>query len=279
MIHLYQNVGTGQARNVGIRRAAELGLPFILYNDADDISHPRRLELVRKAFEDETVNVVYTSFDVIDENGKVTPPEEVCLSVREITEGHKHEVVEGENAWLQIVTRKNYTNQTSSTAVRTSLAVEEPFPKRSVSEDSHTWVRYGAHPGKFAFIPEIKNNYRICTNVESRSRGLNADFFHQKAATDTAGFEEALKLAKQFGSIRPEDEPGIRRAFHVWLALVLLHGDSSALVEQELRSALALYKDETPNSRVRTESPCFTSHPSAIFAPATRSTTTSATRA
>ena len=244
LIRLAENVGAGQARNVGIRRAAELGAPFLLYNDADDISDPRRLELVRKAFADETVNVVYTSFDVVDENGTVRPQESLSMSIQEILDGHKQDVVEGENAWVQIATRKNYTNQTSSTAVRTALAVKEPFPKRSVSEDSHTWMRYGAHPGKFVFLPEIKNRYRICTNVASRSRGLNADFYEQKAATDTAGFEEAMKLAERFGGIKPEEENDVRRAFYVRLALALLHGDADVLAEKQLRFAVELSQEK-----------------------------------
>ena len=72
VIYSDKNYGTGAARNKGVKYANEIGAPFILFNDSDDISDPRRLELVRKAFEeDDTVNVVYTSFDVIDENDNV----------------------------------------------------------------------------------------------------------------------------------------------------------------------------------------------------------------
>ena len=69
VIYSDKNYGTGLARNKGVLYAKELDAPFILYNDSDDLSDPKRLELVRNAFEkDKTVNVVYTSFDVIDEN-------------------------------------------------------------------------------------------------------------------------------------------------------------------------------------------------------------------
>jgi len=37
------------------------------------------------------------------------------------------DVVEGENAWIGIVTKKKYTNLTSCTAVRSSLAVDVIF--------------------------------------------------------------------------------------------------------------------------------------------------------
>jgi glycosyltransferase involved in cell wall biosynthesis len=241
LIDLEKNVGAGEARNVAIRRAAELGAPFLLFNDSDDISDPRRLELVRRAFEaDETANVVYLSFDVIDEFGRTTPHEDICLSVREIIDGHQRDIVEGENAWVQIAMKKKYTNLTSCTAVRTWLAVKEPFPKRSVSEDGHTWFRYGAYPGKFVFLREIKNHYRICSGVESRSRSNNDDFYGQMATVDREGFEAAMKLAEGFGTVKPEEENDIRTAFYVRLALSQLYGDTEVGAEKLLRSAMAL---------------------------------------
>ncbi len=245
LTHLDQSVGAGQARNFGIERAAALGAPFILYNDSDDNSDPRRLELCRRAFADESVNVVYTSFDIIDENGEIRSPEGVNMSIWEIVDGHDHDVVEGENAWIQIAVRKNYTNQTSSTAVRTDIAVKAPFPRRSVSEDAHTWFRYGAYPGKFVFIPDIKNKYRIPKDQASRSRSLNFDFYEQKAAMDTEGFEAAMKLAEGFGTVKPEEENDIRRAFYVRLALALMHGGDNAVAEKQIGLAAAISAEKT----------------------------------
>ena len=211
-----RNFGSGVTRNKAVAYAAEIGAPFILFNDSDDVSDPRRLELVRKAFEeDPTVNVVYTSFDVIDQFDHLVPPEQINKSVKEITDGHKVDIVEGENAWITIVTKKKYTNLTSCTAVKTFLAVEEPFPIASVSEDSHTWVRYGAHPGKFHFIKEIKGGYRICVGMQSRSRSVNTNFYEQMYKVDSAGFEEGLKVAKKYGTMGGWDENDLRCAYHV----------------------------------------------------------------
>ena len=246
LIDLEQNVGAGEARNVAIRYADGLGAPFLLFNDSDDISDPRRLELVRRAFEaDETANVVYLSFDVIDEFGRTTPHQDICLSVREIIDGHQRDIVEGENAWVQIATKKKYTNPTSCTAVRTWLAVKEPFPKRSVSEDGHTWFRYGAYPGKFVFLREIKNHYRICSGVESRSRSNNDDFYGQMATVDREGFEAAMKLAEGFGTVKPEEENDIRTAFFVRLALSQLYGGADAGAEELVRGAMAISPGKT----------------------------------
>ena len=246
VIYSDKNYGFGAARNKGVQCAYEIGASFILFNDSDDISDPRRLELVRKAFDDDkTVNVVYTSFDVIDENDNVVPHDRILMSVREIIDGHQVDIVEGENAWIGIATKKKYTNLTSCTAVRTSLAAEEPFPSASVSEDSHTWVRYAAHPGKFVFLRDIKGGYRICSNVASRSRSNNADFYKKMFEVDSAGFEEAVKVAKKYGTMGGLDENDIRTAFYVRLALSLLHGESVKYCKKSLDKALAVSKEKT----------------------------------
>lgn len=246
VIYLEKHYGAGAARNKGVEYANEIGAPFILFNDSDDLSDPRRLELVRKAFEeDDAVNVVYTSFDVIDENNDIVPGDRINMSVREITDGHKVDIVEGENSWIAIATKKKYTNLTSCTAVRTSLAYQEPFPPVSASEDSHTWLRYGAHPGKFVFLREIKGGYRICSNVQSRSRSNNADFYGDMFRVDSSGFEEAMKIAKKYGTMGGWDENELRAAFYVRLALGLLHGGSEEYSRKSLSEAMSISKEKT----------------------------------
>ncbi|MBQ7718040.1 MAG: glycosyltransferase [Clostridia bacterium] len=246
VIYSDKNYGTGAARNKGVKYANEIGAPFILFNDSDDISDPRRLELVRKAFEeDDTVNVVYTSFDVIDENDNVVPEYLVNKSVREILDGHKSNVVEGENALIKLVSTKRYTNLTSCTAVKTSLAYQEPFPGETVSEDSHTWLRYAAHPGKFVFLRDIKGRYRICSNVHSRARSINANFYGQLFRVDSSGFEEAVKIAKKYGTMGEWGKKDLRVAFYVRLALSLLYGDSVEYCKKSLSLAMNISKEKT----------------------------------
>jgi len=245
VIYFDKNYGAGPARNKGIAYANETGAPFILYNDSDDLSDPKRLELVRKAFEDESVNVVYTSFDVIDENGNPVPDSNISMAIREILDGHKLDIVEGENAFVNIASKKKYTNLTSCTAVRTSLAVAEPFPIASVSEDCNTWFRYGAHPGKFVFLRDIKGGYRICTGVASRSRSLNHDFYKQLFEMDKAGFESAIDTAKKCGTMGGWNENDLRCAFHVRLALSLLHGGDEEYCRKSLGIAQAISKEKT----------------------------------
>lgn len=245
VIYSDKNYGTGAARNKGILYAKEIGAPFILFNDSDDISNPRRLELVRKAFEDERVNVVYTSFDIINENDNIVPRESIALPVLEIIDGHKVDIVDGENAFVNIAIKKKYTNLTSCTAVRTSLAAEELFPNASVSEDCHTWLRYGAHSGKFKFIKEIKGRYRICSGTQSRSRSNNNDFYEKLFKMDSDGFEQALKIAKKYDTLGGMDENELRTAFHVRLALNLLNGGLKNLCKKSLDISLGISKERT----------------------------------
>ena len=245
VIYSDKNEGSGLSRNKGIALANELEAPFILFNDFDDISHPKRLELVRKAFEaDDSVNVVYTSFEIIDENGNIVPLDKVNMAVREIIIGHTKDIVEGENAFVNIASKKKYTNLTSCTAVKTSLAVEEPFPDESVSEDCNTWLRYGAHPGKFVFLREIKGGYRICTGVASRSRNLNKNFYEKLFEVDSSGFENALKIAEKYGTMGGWEENDLRCAFYVRLALSLLHGGNEEYSKKAVNIAAGISKEK-----------------------------------
>lgn len=244
-----KHIGTGMARNLGIQYAHKIGAPFILFNDTDDLSHCKRLDLVRQAFiKNRNANVVYSSFYVVDENSKLVDEKKVCSSVNEILEGHKEDIVNGSRAWLKIATKKNYTNLTSCTAVKTSLAIKEPFPESSVSEDSHTWIRYGAHLGEFIFLPNIKNGYRICSGTASRSREANSDFYEQKMIMDIDGFEKAAMIALSNRTISIDELTTVRVKFYVRLANSMLNGNAYKLAAKCLGVALAISQEQTINA-------------------------------
>ena len=101
------------------------------------------------------------------------------------------------------------------------------------------------HPGTFVFLSEIKGLYRICSNVESRSRGINHDFFEKKFAADSAGFEEAVKLAKQYGTMGGMSDDDIRIGFYVRSALSMLHGNSEEYCKKALVLAMNNSKQKT----------------------------------
>lgn len=45
-----ENLGQGVCRNDGIELARKKGFSYILFNDADDISNPNRVKIVREVF-------------------------------------------------------------------------------------------------------------------------------------------------------------------------------------------------------------------------------------
>ena len=62
---------------------------MILFNDSDDVSLPERLKVAKKIFgENQETDVVYSTFDVIDENNQLTPIEKISTPILEILESH-----------------------------------------------------------------------------------------------------------------------------------------------------------------------------------------------
>ena len=233
VLHTDRNIGAGEARNLGIMEAAKRKASFILFIDDDDISDNNRLKTTRRLFDtDNSTNVVYSSFLVIDELGQVVDTEMISPSVRDILEGHKSDIVDGSNSWIPIATMKNYTNLTSCTAVKTELAIKEPFPAYSVSEDSNTWLRYGAYQGTFRFIDGMKNYYRVCSGTSSRSRAENSNFYQQKALAEVQGVNKASEISREYGLITSDEGFEIKVRFFVRLSLSMIYGDEIDLAKE-----------------------------------------------
>lgn len=206
LIILPKNKGPGNARNVGIKRAYELGCPFILYLDSDDTAHPERLAVTRKIFSDKPlVGVVYSSFEVIDEYGNYVDEKDIIPSILEIIEQHRNHPLQGRGVWLKIALETGYINLTSATSVRTELAYEYPFPIERVSEDYYTWLVYSASGWEYAYSDIIPAKYRIPREVEgSRTRSMlggQHNFNMIKSIVDVRGFQAALDLACISGEI------------------------------------------------------------------------------
>ena len=222
VILLEQNVGQGVCRNLGVIKALERGHSIILFNDSDDISHPRRLEVVKKIFlENPQVDVVYSTFEVIDENNRLTPVEKISSPILEILESHVQSPLEGNNIWIKMGTETGITNITSSTAVRTQLAYRCPFPNEKASEDFHSWIRMSALGAYFKYTPLIPTKYRIPTFMNyqaSRTRIGLSNFNQIKARVDSDGFSRATEIALARNMIKPEEIPMIKAKFYKRLA-------------------------------------------------------------
>jgi hypothetical protein len=228
------NRGQGICRNVGVAWAAARGAPFVLFNDADDVSHPRRLEVTRRVFEREPdIGFVYSTFVVVDEDGRPLPREKLTPSVVEILDSHRSPV-EGRDGWIRIGTETGYTTLTSTVAVRTDIAVNHPFPSRG-SEDAHTWLRMSAATA-MRYQEAIPSQYRIPrhrTGSADRTR-MGAEFYRRKAQLDLEGFVTAAATAVARGSVDASDVPALRARFVERLAATL-EGEAQYDLAQRLR--------------------------------------------
>ncbi|OPZ89268.1 MAG: UDP-Glc:alpha-D-GlcNAc-diphosphoundecaprenol beta-1,3-glucosyltransferase WfgD [Firmicutes bacterium ADurb.Bin419] len=239
------NDGPGVCRNTAIKWAYENGSPFILYNDSDDISHPERLEVVRREFvQNSQAAVVYSTFKVIDENNELVEEKYLTQSILEILEGHRENPTQGRDAWIQIGTEKGYTNLTSSTAVRTDVAYRYPFPAQIVSEDQHAWLRYSAGGGEYIYSPGIPSLYRIPQGKPTVSRARIKHYYEQKAAVDTDGFMEALRIAQEKGEFWG-DKDILLIKFYIKLGETLGRENQNKLAAEQVTKAACISLEKT----------------------------------
>jgi hypothetical protein len=244
------NRGAGAARNVGVRWAAARQSPFVVFLDADDLSRPGRLAAVRAAFADASEpGVVYSTFDVVDPDGRLVPLTAMTGSVAEVIEAHRNGPPEGSEVWIAIGTETGYVNHTSSTAVRTEIALAHPFPDERVSEDAHTWLRYSGGGARFAYLDEPWSVYRTTADdagSSSRTReGGKAGFYAAKARADSDGFRSAIELAAMRGAVDPMAIPELWVGFHVRLAATLAREGQRSLAFEQLSAARAVSFEAT----------------------------------
>jgi glycosyltransferase involved in cell wall biosynthesis len=244
VIFLKQNVGPGVSRNLGVLKALEDGHNMILFNDSDDISHPRRVEVVKKIFlENPQVDLVYSTFEVIDETNKLTPVEKISSPILEILESHVQSPLEGNNIWIKMGTETGITNITSSTAVRIQFAYRCPFPNESASEDFHSWIRMSALGANFKYTSLIPTKYRIPTFMKyqaSRTRIGPSNFNKIKARVDSDGFSKAIEIALTRDIIKPEEIPLIKANFYKRLAKSMMREMENELATDLLNIAAQL---------------------------------------
>src|ERR687889_2798931 len=244
VIFLERNVGAGVSRNVGVLKALERGHSIILFNDSDDISHPKRLEVVKKILiENPHIDVVYSTFKVIDENNRLTPTEKISSPILEILESHVQNPLEGNNIWIKMGTETGITNITSSTAVRIQFAYQCPFPNEIASEDFHSWIRMSAFGANFKYTSLIPTKYRIPSFMKyqaSRTRIGQSNFNQIKARVDSDGFSKATEIALARNIIKPEEIPLIKAKFYKRLAKSMRREMENELANELLNKAKQL---------------------------------------
>lgn len=244
VIFLEQNAGAGVSRNLGVLKALERGHSLILFNDSDDISHPKRLEVVKKILlENPRIDVVYSTFEVIDENNRLTPTEKISSPILEILESHLQNPLEGDDIWIKMGTETGITNITSSTAVRIKFAYQCPFPNEKASEDFHSWMRMSAFGANFKYTSIIPTKYRMPSfkkHQASRARIGVSNFNQIKARVDSDGFSKATEIALARNIIKPEAIPMLKAKFYKRLAKSMKREMENELAEELLNKAAQL---------------------------------------
>jgi hypothetical protein len=244
------NQGQGVCRNIGVGWAARQGAPFVLFHDADDISHPRRLEVTGQVLRSRPdVGFVYSTFQVIDENDHPVPWERLTPSIAEILRSHETPV-EGPDAWIRIGAESGYTTLTSTVSVRTEVALAHPFPPVRGSEDAHTWLRMSAGGAHFAYLDEIPGQYRVPqrgAGSSDRAR-IGADYYLRKAIVDTDGFRQAIRLALGYGALDASRAAWIEERFLRRLATTMVAEGQEPL-------ALDILAGRTPDLNVISGNP------------------------
>lgn len=246
-----KNVGPGISRNKAIALAASRDYPFVLYNDADDLSHPNRLETVRRLLNQALdVSVVYSPFNVIDENNNTVDGHLIPPSIKAIMSSYEHNAPVGADVWKNIVAeKKGYINLTSATSVRTTLASRCLFPPERISEDAVTWMKYSALGGRFAFAESIPSSYRINMRNQKLAtqehEGGKAIFFEQVVDTNERGVKECIEISLKNRSLKQYEVPHLLVRFYINLAEMVSHEKQTSLCKKLLSKALNVSTEET----------------------------------
>ena len=251
LVHFHsQRKGPAYCKNLAIRIAAEYEIPVLLFNDSDDISHIKRVEVTREYFTKYKCDtVLYSTFLPVDDKGSILEAEQITPSIAEIVEVHKSQPLQGYDIWKDIGTKTGYTNLTSATSVCTELAIKFPFPDEEVSEDSHTWMRYSAGGGRFVFAKEIPVKYRTTIGGfgSSTRDSQKGRFYQEKARVDEDGFKESIKIALSRNRIKEKDIQNLLIGFYIRLSETMIKEKAFSLANKLICKSLKISKMLTHN--------------------------------
>ncbi len=241
VIFLDKNLGPGACRNIGISWAHKRCSKITVFNDADDISHPSRIEHLREIYDSNPdIDLIYTYFHVIDENKSIVEKSKISNPITEILEFLALNPLEGKEVWEKMGTITGYINKTSATAVKTYFAYKCPFPNERASEDFHAWLRIAAQGANFKFTREIPSFYRIPSYLPyqtSRSRIGKNNFNKIKMSVDIDGFYKAIEIASSRNTIAPHEIPDLKAKFLKRLAATMQREGENTLVKELLYEA------------------------------------------
>ena len=200
--------GSGANRNRAARYAWALGAPLVLYQDDDDLAHPRRVEVTKALFRDRPeTGFVYSGFVPVDIDDREIQRPYVRLDMAEVLDELERNPPAGPHVFPQMVAETGFIATLSTVAVRSESAVAFPFPSGCGSDDSHTWMRMAASGLHFAYAAEIPTRYRIIQNGSS-DLGVNGRdrwFLIEKCQNDLDGFEQGVIILLRRGLLAEAD--------------------------------------------------------------------------
>ena len=167
VITLAENLGVANARNVGIATARGR---YIALLDSDDYWEPEKLELQISLMEREKADIVYCSFDLVDEkDDRMGTPFLVPRST----------------SYNEMLTRCVFNCCTS--VFRASLLKKHPFRTDQFHEDYVLWMELMALPVKAVGVPKILAHNRQRNGSKSHNK-LYAAMKRWRIYRDTFGF-------------------------------------------------------------------------------------------
>lgn len=236
------NMGPGVSRNIAIDIAYHSGSDAILFLDQDDLAHPDRVRVTRRIFEEEGIDVIYSPFVPVDENGIEITPEDLPRPIKGILDNYDDPPV-GKDVWKALFNKTLFINFPCCTSVRIEYAKEVPFPDRMSSEDAYTWLMYSVHGAVFDCVREIPSKYRLPSYVDiSSSRDWigQRKFLQEFCDVFIEAFFECSKYALEKGTATKEELDQMEAKLYLNLVLSLkvegMHDMATDLYRKHMRS-------------------------------------------
>jgi glycosyltransferase involved in cell wall biosynthesis len=205
VIHSDRTGGCGPARNRAVPAAERDGCEVIAWLDADDLTHPDRVAVLRRMFrEDPELEVVHNSIEFIDEDSKPWAEDELLPSLQLLAKEQAMPPLRGYDRWVDVAVDRENVAIPSGMNARLSLAKRFPFPDVRFCEDVGTWFRFLGSGAKLDHGDGSRLRYRVPRVGGSASRALAGDleyFNRLRCENERAGLVDAIEMATARGAV------------------------------------------------------------------------------
>ncbi|WP_166459628.1 glycosyltransferase family 2 protein [Amycolatopsis pithecellobii] len=244
VLHTQDHGGAGRARNVAIEAAHRDGHALLAYLDADDLAHPRRVAAVRAMFAAQPeLDFAYSDIEFIDEHGKPWESNQLLPGLHLLNEQQRLPKLRGRERWIEQAVERDNIAIPSAMNLRTSLALQIPFPIVPFCEDVATLFRYLGSGAVIDHVPGIPTRYRVPRTGGSASRkqsgGVDA-FNHLRCANEREGLEKAIAMAVARGAASERLGQSVLCRYLIRIGRTVTADGSPELGRSQLRQAQEL---------------------------------------